>query len=288
MRPHSPTTLTRGDLHRWLDTGFDRAALLKMRSRLTWEAIAAVVVAIGAVGVGLMVFASLWEDVVEHDGVVLRDPSVLQSVIDHRSPAIEAVARFLTSLGSVTVLIPAALVVGVVLWWIGQRVVVAAAPAVSLASAVVVIAASKMIVGRSRPPLAWQLANERDASFPSGHSGNTMALLASLGIVLGLLVFRRPIARLVSAGLCIAVALAMGASRLVLGVHWPTDVLAGWIIGATCAVAATTVLLVIAARGRAMAGSDEGDGGGVTRAGRVHLFLLTQRPGRAAGTPSGT
>jgi len=265
-----------------LDTGLDRSAQLKERSRLSWEAIAAVVVAMGAVGAGLMLFASLWEDVVEHDGIALRDPSVLRWVVDHRSPAMEAVARIVTSLGSVTVLIPAAVVLGVFLWWIGQRLIVAAAPAVSLAVASVVIAAGKMIVGRPRPPIAWQLVNERDASFPSGHSGNTMALLVSLGIVLGILVFRRPIVRLLSAALCVGGALAVGTSRLVLGAHWPSDVLAGWTIGATVAIAVTTALLVVAARGRAAA-DDEGEEDRVSRTGRIHALLLAQRPRRSAG-----
>ena len=105
MRPLSPTARKARDAHRWLDTGLDRSAQMKERSRLSWEAIAAVVVAVGAVGAGVMLFASLWEDVVEHDGLALRDPSILRWVVDHRSPAMEAVARFVTSLGSVTMLI---------------------------------------------------------------------------------------------------------------------------------------------------------------------------------------
>ncbi len=243
-----------------------------------WEGIAGVVLAMATVAFCAISFSKLWEDVVEGDGLALRDASVLRSIIDHRTTLLVDIAQFVTRLGSVAVLVPVALVVSVGLWWFGQRVVVAVAPALSLIAASVVIAASKMIVGRSRPPMAWQLAHEQDASFPSGHTGNTTAVLVALALVLALVVLRRPLARLAAAVACGAGSVAMGASRLELGVHFPTDVVAGWTVGIGCAVAVTTVCLVFAARGRAVGGSSG-------RRGRTQARLLSCRADRRDETP---
>ncbi len=238
-----------------------------------WEGIAGVAVAVVTVVFCAAAFSKLWEDVVEGDGLALRDASVLRSIIDHRTSLLVDIAQFVTRLGSVSVLIPAALLVTVGLWWFGQRVVVAVAPALSLVAASVVIAGTKMIVGRTRPPMAWQLAHEQDASFPSGHTGNTTAVLVALALVLTLVVLRRPLARLAAVVACAAGSVMMGASRLELGVHFPTDVVAGWTAGIGCAVAVTTVCLVFAARGRA-------DGGSSGRLGRTQARLLSCRGDR--------
>jgi undecaprenyl-diphosphatase len=80
----------------------------------------------------------------------------------------------------------------------------------------------KALVARPRPELLPQLDHATSAAFPSGHAWNGTVLFLSLALVAPAR-FRR--GALVAAGL---LALATGVSRVVLGVHWPTDVLAGW------------------------------------------------------------
>jgi undecaprenyl-diphosphatase len=85
---------------------------------------------------------------------------------------------------------------------------------------------------RMRPKPSWALAYEQTFSFPSGHSLFSMVLY---GLIAYTLVTRRsrPGRRMLIV-LCAAAMIAcIGLSRIYLGVHWPTDVLAGYITGAT-------------------------------------------------------
>ena len=103
--------------------------------------------------------------------------------------------------------------------------------AISTLGASVITAAVKAIAGRPRPTAGLKL----DPSFPSGH---TTFAAAVLGFAMLLAVQRR---HLVLALLVAAVVAAMGPSRVLLGVHWLSDVLAGYAIGFAWLIA---VLLV--------------------------------------------
>ena len=97
---------------------------------------------------------------------------------------------------------------------------------------VAVTEALKPLVGRPRPELWPHLVVAGGSSFPSGHALATAALFPFLG---WLLWRRRPIGALAGA----LASAYVGLGRLYLGVHWPTDVLGGWLIGAIlCASAA--------------------------------------------------
>ena len=83
---------------------------------------------------------------------------------------------------------------------------------------------------RPRPDAALHLVEQGGFSFPSGHSVTSV-------IVFGLLFYlirkhcNRPVLRNVLSGICLLLAVLVGPSRIYVGVHWPTDVLAGWCIG---------------------------------------------------------
>jgi undecaprenyl-diphosphatase len=84
----------------------------------------------------------------------------------------------------------------------------------------------KLLFARVRPDLYQHLDTVTDLSFPSGHSAQN----ACLYLLLALLVHKR----IGWAG--VPLAMLIGLSRVVLGVHWPTDVLAGWMEGAAFAL----------------------------------------------------
>ncbi len=99
----------------------------------------------------------------------------------------------------------------------------------------VAVSIAKQIFGRQRPAVIDHLVEVGSASFPSGHSANSAAVYLTLALVLVQIVKRRrERAYLLTAAILLV--LAIGASRVYLGVHWPSDVLAGWAFGSLWAL----------------------------------------------------
>lgn len=99
----------------------------------------------------------------------------------------------------------------------------------------------KHIFLRQRPDVMYHLVEQGGYSFPSGHSATSVA-------VYGLLFYlirrhcRNPLAKNILSGVCLFLAVGVGPSRLYVGVHWFTDVLAGWCIGGIAALIAIVIL----------------------------------------------
>ncbi|SFE62556.1 undecaprenyl-diphosphatase [Actinacidiphila alni] len=113
---------------------------------------------------------------------------------------------------------------------------------------------------RARPPAADWATHVSGHSFPSGHTASS-AMAAGL-LAWGLLRWRPGrTGRLLAAG-CALVALAVGCTRVYLGVHWPTDVLGGWLLAACWLGAALPPLTAFAAgRGPAASGPPDDSAG---------------------------
>lgn len=90
----------------------------------------------------------------------------------------------------------------------------------------------KEAVGRARPDYFLIGSEPSTQSFPSGHSLFAMVFGGLLIILVGDLVHSPPVRRALQFGLVLLI-LAVGASRVYLGVHWPSDVLGGYLFGAT-------------------------------------------------------
>ena len=197
-------------------------------------------VAVGA-GVGVLavsgsVLAVTTEDVTQHNGLSTSDASHLRFFTDHRTHGIVSAAKLITEAGAAPILALLAAVAAAALWWRGARVIVAIAPAVSLGVAGFVAAMAKQIVGRARPGAGVRLVSETEFSFPSGHATDSTAFYVALALVVAVFVLRRPLARFATVAVSVLVSAAIGVTRLVLGVHWPTDVFAGWALGSTTAL----------------------------------------------------
>lgn len=89
----------------------------------------------------------------------------------------------------------------------------------------------KILDGRDRPTWQQPLGRLASRSFPSGHAASTAALAGVVIVLAVMLVRRASLRRAVCVG-AVVVALLVGADRVLLGRHFPTDVLAGWLLGA--------------------------------------------------------
>jgi undecaprenyl-diphosphatase len=210
------------------------------RTRLRWPAsVAERLIAIGAIiaAGAAAVLGDLTEDVVGHDGITRADPARLRWFVAHRTTLHVHTARHLSYAGMVAVVNGVAVLASALLWWRGLPLAAALAPLAAVAIADVVAALLKVAVGRTRPSLGVELVHERDWSFPSGHATGSMALCLSVAAVLSIWVLRRPILRALTLAAGVAVPIAIGLSRLELGVHWPTDVVAGLALGTHAALA---------------------------------------------------
>jgi undecaprenyl-diphosphatase len=143
----------------------------------------------------------------------------------HR-PALAALARALTILGEPTVLVTAGFVVALWLWWRGRSRVAVVLLAVVLVGRGLA-EAQKYSIARVRPALEPHLVVVKTSSFPSGHAASSMIFYLTLALAL---TAGTRWHRLAAAG-AILLSLAIGTSRVMLGVHWPSDVIGGWAFG---------------------------------------------------------
>ncbi len=89
----------------------------------------------------------------------------------------------------------------------------------------------KLEYARPRPELVAHLVDVSSTSFPSGHAMNSAATYLTLGVLLARVAHRRRVKAYLF-GAAALLTLLIGVSRVYLGVHYPTDVLAGWTVGA--------------------------------------------------------
>jgi len=141
----------------------------------------------------------------------------------------------ITAIGGVTVLVlMVALVAGFLALrrhWLTLALVLGGTISGSLAVTLV-----KNLVARPRPTITDHLVSVSTLSFPSGHAANSAIVYLTMATLLGQLVEGRAARTYLFAGTALIVTL-IGASRVYLGVHWPSDVLAGWAFGTLWAVA---------------------------------------------------
>ena len=170
--------------------------------------------------------------------LALRRPGELGTPIGPRW--LQETARDVTALGGFTVL-TVVVVMGVVLLLLHRRRFQAGVLAGAVLIGQGLAQVTKEVVSRSRPDLVPHLDLVYSSSFPSGHSALSPIVYFTLAGILAAGEYSRSAKKVLLAAAAVLV-VAIGASRVYLGVHWPSDVLAGWALGSLVAVLATLVL----------------------------------------------
>ncbi|MBX3470848.1 MAG: phosphatase PAP2 family protein [Planctomycetes bacterium] len=198
------------------------------------EALAPAVVLLGLLGFALLAGLVRAEPVQRLDELAvlaLRHPGDPGRLV---GPGwVSEAARDVTALGSTVVLTLLTLVAA---GWLGLRRSWADAGLLGLALAggSALTWSLKALFERERPDLVTHLDAVSSPSFPSGHALQAAVVYLTLGAVLARLLPGRAEQRYALA-VALGLALLVGASRIVVGVHYPTDVLAGWCVGAAWA-----------------------------------------------------
>lgn len=200
---------------------------------------------VGLLGGGL-VLAKAASEVAEGDTLAV-DRAVLLALRTAGDPAVPAGPRWfteamldVTALGSVSVLtLIACIAVGYLL--VERKPAVAVFTAGAIAGGALLEVALKHLYARPRPDVVQHLVGTHSASFPSGHAMNSAVVYLTLAVLIARTVTDRWV-RIYLVSVAIALTVVIGFSRVYLGVHWPTDVVAGWTVGgiwaATCSLVA--------------------------------------------------
>ena len=154
---------------------------------------------------------------------------------------LEGAVRDITALGSTSVLVLVVAAAVVHLFLVRRR-ATALFVLAAVAGGQVLSSLAKLGVDRPRPELVSHLATETSLSFPSGHAMLSAVTYLTLGTLAARFLSGRA-TRIYVLSLAVLVTLLVGVSRVYLGVHWPSDVLAGW-----CAGFAWAMLCWLAAR----------------------------------------
>ena len=181
---------------------------------------------VAVVGVGFLVV----------DVIALDERAISEAFVDVRTPTMDSVTAVVSEMGNTQVLMATCLLVVAIMWWQTKQWWFAMVPALALGVEALVFLTASIVVGRERPDVEQLDHAPPTSSFPSGHTGASTAVY---------LTFALCATRIRHAGLrvsvqvvCVVVPVGVGLSRVYRGMHHPTDVIAGWAVGTTCALIA--------------------------------------------------
>jgi membrane-associated phospholipid phosphatase len=208
---------------------------------------------LGLLGIafGTIGFVLQADAVDEGDGLAAFDPQLTANVAAERTAGLTKVAQAFSFLGSAWVLTTLTVIVAVLLRVLTRRWLPALVLVVGMVGSSILTYLLKVLIGRQRPDASMVVGTVSDTfSFPSGHSLNSAVFF---GLLAGMLWYSSASRTIKILGTAVAVLLTVGVgwSRVYLGYHWATDVLAGWTVALTwLCVLATAVHLIGARRSR--------------------------------------
>lgn len=183
----------------------------------------------------LFLFIQIADEVVEGETRSI-DNALLMLMRDGSDPAnplgperLQFIVRDITALGSFTVLTIITLLV-VVFLYLKREIRSIVYVLSATIGGVVLVQVLKFIFSRQRPEIVAHLTSEISMSFPSGHSAMSTVVYLSLAVMITR-IEKSHKSRIFIVSAALTIIFLVGISRIYLGVHYPTDVLAGWSIG---------------------------------------------------------
>jgi undecaprenyl-diphosphatase len=175
---------------------------------------------------GLWGFAQIADEVLEKETQTI-DTAILLAIRSLHTPLLDRIMRGITFVGEPTVLLGICLGFGI---WLHQRGKRSQAMTLAIAGvgAIGLNYLLKVVFGRARPALWDRVIDVGQYSFPSGHAMISMVVYGAIGYLLVKQLGKWRIA--IASGTLLLIT-SIGLSRLYLGVHWPTDVVAGYAAG---------------------------------------------------------
>lgn len=186
-------------------------------------------------------FTEVLDDVLKGDGISWVDRPVAKWLGTHRDPWLTSALLVITGVGSPTGLtIMAVLSSAAIALWLRSWLPVILALVAGIGILLVVLIA-KLLVLRERPPIPYAVIVEKGFSFPSGHAAGSAAVVLLSAWLLTRYLITWWIPQVMLWTLAIGMIGAVGLSRIYLGVHYVSDVVGGWFLGAAWAAAVILV-----------------------------------------------
>ena len=227
----------------WRDT--IRALARRVRGHavaLYAEASLATLLVVGGAVAGTVAFIGLAQ-VVLGGATDAFDLAALEWLRDHRRPWLDVVASQVTDLGNAATLAVITLTAAAVLWAAHRRISVYLL-LVSVITGAIMTFALKAIFDRPRPEIPYATGDPLSASFPSGHALMSAVTYGTVAYLVGRMA-RDGGVRHVTWFMAWFLVFLIGTSRMYVGVHYPTDVLAGWLGGVVWTVLLAGVFRVL-------------------------------------------
>lgn len=195
-----------------------------------WLILAAVALVVGmAIVAGGVVVAEALDELTDTDSMDDGDERIVAWVNDLRRPLLTDAFRAVTVLGD-GLLVMVIVIAACIALSARHHLALAVGLVIATAGTGLTTRFAKHLFERDRPPELAYLVDVGGHAFPSGHSAQAAACYGALAVIAAVTSEKRivQIGAMIGAA---AIAIAVGASRVYLGVHWPSDVLAGWLVG---------------------------------------------------------
>jgi len=180
-------------------------------------------------GLSLVAIAELADDIGSTELSAVLYTRVGQFVLEHRDPWVLTTAYTMTLLAQVPVVIAVSIVLAALLWRHRARVFLVGM-SLALAASYAASTIGKLAIQRPRPNPPLQVIVESSFAFPSGHTTIAVVLYGYLAYLIVRTQQRRR-TKIIAVALAFVALIAVGTSRILLGVHYLSDVLAGTLVG---------------------------------------------------------